>query len=519
MSEKRSGQKFQHYTRGENDERFDHSDHLHVELSEDAAAGRLPFYASRLSGAASAAPAPPPARSVFGPPNVTSNAPAPTPNQSSSSTTNPARSALPGTATGPAPTTTTSNPPSTTPTVNAAATSNPERENKFQDLFRLYAQYEYLRQRYTVRQAAIQMRFNPYLVPGFPSMMFDSMRTRFHMVGYVQAVSHSAQAGGGGNISTSVQLTCCRTLPEFINDVRADSIRFSGRVMAAPAEIIKEIRQRIQDEDNAEAFYRRLFYGDGPRLDNVPTAFRWDQAMAYSVGLETQNIVNEGRSVAQQEAEAAQTTAQVNAANAATGPNSTAQTQAAAPGARAQIAASSPTVRQNLDPDRELSPRENVYQDAFDRYDVAMRLASRPACTLTQYIRFWHGGQTVEDLIQNNIVSGPQDTFSYAEVPEIDVIATGVSPSGQRQNIRGPSSRKSSVYYARIFKLRPGPGVGDNQLGEPSEAQRGYTNPPNVQPSPTHAGVPADYPQTRADWDQALEQYREKVRYLLRPST
>jgi hypothetical protein len=103
------------------------------------------------------------------------------------------------------------------------------------------------------------MKFNPYIVPGFPSMLFDSMRTRFHMAGYIQAVSHSASAAGGGSISTSVQMTCCRTLPEFINDVRADAERFRSRVTAAPAEIIDQIRERMQDEDNAEAFYRRLF--------------------------------------------------------------------------------------------------------------------------------------------------------------------------------------------------------------------------------------------------------------------
>jgi hypothetical protein len=507
--------KFTHYTKRQDESRFDHSDHLHVELTPQAALldtddarAKYPFYAS--GGAEGAPPAP-------GGPNVTETTPTSDPNQAQSSVTNPAETALPGTEQGTATTTTTTQAPNTTPTANAQ--EERKSEDKFQDLFRLYAQYEYLRQRYTARQAAVQMRFNPYLVPGFPSMLFDSMRTRFHMVGYIQSISHSAQAGGGGGISTSVQLTCCRTLPEFINDVRSDSQRFSGRIMAAPAEIIDEIRLRIQDEANAELFYRKLFYGDGPRPGNVPVAFRWDLAMGYAQGLEVQPFVNEGETISEQADRQEQTAATISQLNRMTGPNASGETQALAGEIRAELQAFTPVNRQNLNPNLELSPRENIYQDAFDRYDIAMQLAARPACTLTQYIRFWHGGRTVNDLILNRIVSGAQQIFSYAEVMEEDVVAVVTSRTGRPENIRDMSSRKSSVYYDRIFKLRPGPGVGPNLLQQPGVAERGYTDPPNVQPSPTHAGVPGAYPQTRADWDLALEQYRDKVRQILRPST
>ena len=454
-----------------------------------------------------------------------------------------------------------------TPPAAASTTGTQEREKTFQDLFKLYAQSEYLKQRYTVRQAAVQMRFNPYLVPGFPSMMFDSMRTRFHIVGYMQNISHSASAGNGGSISTQAQLSCCRTLPEFINDVLSDSVRFTARVMAAPAETIETIRTRIQDEAKAEEFYRRLFYGDGPRPSGAPCAFRWDEAMSYSRGVEVDGIVNEGLGVAAAAAEddspeieptttrattpttttVTTSTTPVNATPSVTTATTTAAgtTTTTTPGVvtdHSTAAAPPPTVRgarrlsTNLNPNLELSPSETIYQDAFDRYDVAMQLASRPACSLEQYIRFWHAGMTVNDLLTNpdptnNLlrVEGPQDVFSYAQEPTVDVVAERANAAGTRENIRGNTTRVSATYFDRIFRLRPGPGedledgVPGNHLKPPSDEQQGYTSPTEtsnvIQPTTEHDGVPSLYPQTRTDWDAVLEQYRKKVRTILRPST
>lgn len=598
-SNRPSGSKFVHYPEGARGERMDHADHIHCEINLDAALKRLPFYRR------SAGPAAPRVRvfSLQAPPaaleaaRAASRAQRQNPAAATTAPTSPAASALPGTSptTGPAPTHTAAAPAPAPATSVATDATEGQTADTFQQLFRLYAQAEYLKQRYSVRQAAVQMKFNPYVVPGFPSMVFDSMRTRFHMVGYVKSVSHTAEARG--NLATSIDFSFCRTLPEFINDVRTDAERFRSRVTAAPAEIIDEIRIRIQDDDRAEEFYRRLFYGDGPRPGNAPVAFRWDQAMGYSRGLDTEEIQIEGDTysavdaattaaaepatptpaepatptpaagtavtlpvsadeIVALERAAAEATAALERAEqtlprgsdgALRGINAFIQREidanealrrARARNARAVREAQTPqtpqtaavatntpisaadqrTVTHNLDPNRELSPRENIYQDAFDRYDIAMQLASRPACSLSQYIRFWHGGMTINDLIQKNVVGGPQEIFAYAEVPVQDVIAIGASSTGQPVNIRGNTTRKSATYYDRIFKMRPGPGAGEDGLEGPTEPQRGYTESP-VRPSATHAGVPADYPQTRADWDSVLTQYRDKVRTLLRPST
>lgn len=391
-----------------------------------------------------------------------------------------------------------------------------EEGDQFASLFRLYAQYEYLKQRYAQRNAGGNLRFNPYLVPGFPAMLFDSMQTRMHCVGYLQALSHSGYlTQGGASMSTTVQLSFCRTIHEFINDVRNDANRFAGRVTSAPAEIIDEIRTVIQDEARAEEFYQRYFYG-GARPGRVPAVFRWERAMGYARGLGVEEIEITGDSVEtvlnrQQTAAEAQR-AEANQEETAGAENTqprpaSAETSASVDGVSSER---QQTVHHNLDPNEELAPNPGtVYADAFDNYHIAMQLAARPVCTLEQFIRFWHGGRTINDLIESGEVADPRDDFAYHRESVRDVV--GMRTDGSE--VRTQTSRPTARFYGRIFRLRPGPGE------TPTEAQRGYTAPPGVQPSATSEGLPADYPETRADWDAVLLAYADRVLRLLSPST
>lgn len=520
----------------------------------------------------------------------------------------------------------------------ASAGAHPEDQEQrgegepFADLFKLYAQYEYLRQRYMQRQFGVSLRFNPYVVPGFPCVLLDSLQTKFHSVGYVQTVQHTAFAGqqNSGTISTSVSVTCARTFPEFIADIRNDAERFGGRVTAAPAELISEIREIIQDDGQAEVFYQMLFHG-GQRPGSLPAAFHLDSAMGYTQrdGLGVQDIINDGATVAEQEQEirAARLARQQAADNPApadptppapvvrtptteldiyrevfnimmdaartaagafgfddriyapylqainrgerTGPPavlaeelsgvigrrfnslSSGVNQAAAEirsryGNRsaAQLAAERNAANQpvapaavtqpntpprilsqnNLDPNLELSPKDTIYRTCFDSYHVAMQMCSRPVCTLNQYIRFWHGGRTVGDLINEGTVGAARDDFAYTVRVELDVNASAAASAPDR---RGPAERRPATFYDQIYNLRPGPGTStDNRypplLTPPAPEERGYTesaDPAAVQPSSVTRGVPANYPQTRASWSDVLRAYARKVRTLIRPST
>jgi hypothetical protein len=401
-----------------------------------------------------------------------------------------------------------------------------ERGDSFAKLFKYYAQYEFLRQRYYQRQAGISLKFNPYVVPGFPCVLLDSMRTRFHFVGYVQSIQHQGQvsAGGSSSMSTQASTVCARTMPEFLNDVRNDAYHFEARIMAAPAEIIPEIQQIIQDEAKAESFYQRLFYG-GARPGNFPATFHYDQMFGYARGLNTEDIRMEGDSVAV-------VSARDQAALAALRSDGSNETQQAAPASATQSTVvggvsseGQTTITENIDPNDDLAPK-NIFNDAFDNHNIAMQICSRPVCTLVEYIRFWHGGRTLGDLLHDQIVIGADNTYSYAAVVEDDSIGIGHGPDGQPRPIQGQAERFPAIFYKRIYRLRPGPGPFDSTTGDnlspPSAEERGYTDTPPgspVRPTAETSGVSPLYPQSRADWDIALEAYRVKVRQTVSPST
>jgi len=468
-------------------ERRDHANHIHVELNQEGANLLAPFFRN--------------------------GAPL-SPNVQSRLTT--VRYALGRVASGSGPVAlpgiVTPNPPNTpagpAPTTGHTATTSQAgtaaQGDAFSDLFRLYAQQEYLKQRYDKRNGAANLRFNPYLLPGFPVMIFDKMTSRMHCVGSLQTIHHSGFASSGGSsMSTQIQVSYCRTIHEFINDVRNDANRFSGRVTSAPAEIIREIRVVIQDQDNADKFFSRLLYGATPerprRSGGLPAVFKWDAVLGYARGAQIDPIRINGASVS--EVEAAQQAIEDAARLSRTEGEEEPANPAEPPNRR---------VEHNLNPNEELSPNPGlIYSDAFDNRHLAMQLAARPVCTLEQYIRFWHGGKTLTALINSGDVEEPRLDFAYQKVDTLDIV--GRSTNGQ--NISGTVTRATAIYFGRIFKLRPGPGR------EPGEAERGYTDPPAIAPAAQPSGVPADYPQTRADWDTVLVAYRNKIRNRVGPST
>ena len=458
-----------------------------------------------------------------------------------------------------------------------------EPENEFQKLFYLYAQYEFFRQRYEARACGASLRFNPYILAGFPAVLFDTQKTGFHTVAYVQQVTHSASVGPMGSMSTTVQFIATRMLPEFFADVRRDSELFARRVDSAPAEMIPEIRETLQVKEQAELYYQRLLYGYREPTNGEPAAFDIKRAVGYQTEAgdveqitieETARIhaVNDHSATPQ-----ARTRRDVDAAQAALDearnreriararhatvaaeynrvsggrpsvfPSSAeqlalddtiaAQSLSFAASARvreaernlAEIrrrAAAQPSVddeynppvvtatettvsHSHIDPNREVAPMPGVYSKAFEEYHTAMRLSSRPVCTLNDYIRFWHGGETVGALLETRAerpaqVEGEVTTFAYASVVGRDVNTTG-GPNGPATT---QAVRHTATYYRRIYRLRQGPGPA------PSPAERGYTDPP-FNPSSESAGVAANYPETRTDWDAVLIAYADKIRNI-----
>lgn len=421
----------------------------------------------------------------------------------------------------------------------------------FAKTFYLYAQQAYFDQRYAARNAAVTTRFNPYIVAGYPGVLFDTQRTAFHMVGYVHRVNHAASVGPPGSMQTSVTFTAVRTFYEFLADVRQDAELFARRVTSAPAEIIPEIREIIQVEGPATEYYRRLFYGGADTPSREPAAFNFQRAVGMDRGTQgvvpiemtEETVVRRGEvdpdapqapdSAAVHEVDNAiraqealvrelEVDSVVDVGRGSTRGTNTAvvrearerleelrrqraalirgqQDNAQRPYNPQVVQTTSTRVRHNIEPNDEFSPLPD-YAPAFEEFHAAMRRVARPVCTLEQYVRFYYGGQTIGALEQAGILRDPVTTFAYAAFASNDVSASGTT---EITNVERPSA----LYWRSIGHLRPGPGPA------PSPNERGYTDVP-VAPVSDTAGVAEDYPQTRADWERALLVYADRVRNI-----
>jgi uncharacterized protein YcbK (DUF882 family) len=83
----------------------------------------------------------------------------------------------------------------------------------YHEIFDNFAQYEYYRRRYANRGGSVSMVWNPYVIPGFPGVVFDKGGDGLDVFMYISGVSHSMDARG--NKSTNVSFAFTRTLEEF----------------------------------------------------------------------------------------------------------------------------------------------------------------------------------------------------------------------------------------------------------------------------------------------------------------
>jgi hypothetical protein len=100
-------------------------------------------------------------------------------------------------------------------------------------IFEDYAQYEYYRRRYCERSGTVNMAFNPYVLPGFPGVIFDKDESGMDIFMYITGVSHNLNAQG--SMTTTVSFSFSRSLEEFAGvtgattaQVQADSAQGGG---------------------------------------------------------------------------------------------------------------------------------------------------------------------------------------------------------------------------------------------------------------------------------------------------
>jgi hypothetical protein len=398
-----------------------------------------------------------------------------------------------------------------------------------QDVYALYAQYEYFRHRFAARNGAVSCAFHPYLVPGFPIAVFDDFQSRLHTIGYLMNVT---QQFSSRSVGTSLNYGYGRTLYEFF-DLLANEIDTGGAIeerknlamAAAPAEPIKEIRDVIQHFYKAEQFYQALLH----RRQSVHAVFEYRDLIAFVDGkgaledIKIEGLNEEAFARLNEQLKDAKKLitdlsqnkpvpvrggetvfsgglaayhklsatdrkdledAFVLAGFSAAALDDMAKRPGGANLQRTKIAldnldkkiaeASKQTGRKvthNLGDalNREIMPKPGA-EPYFDSYDAAMRYCARPICTLDEYIQFIRG-----------VAEGPQDDVAYSD-------GSGV-----------PSAR----YYARIRKMIGTPAT----FKGPTDAQQGLAPQPkaiNLQDEPT-------FPELRAEWEKSLLAYRRNV--------
>ncbi len=430
----------------------------------------------------------------------------------------------------------------------------PEAETVYQ----LYAKFEFFRERYARRSGSARLAWNPYIVPGFPSVIFDHRSSRVDLACYVTTVQDEMDASG--KRGSTVSFLYGRQLQEMFDLMAQQFAAGEASAGSAPAEPIRDVRKVVQSFAQAETYYQRLFYG-GQSLFNKDASFDFRKIIGYAPAVSTDPpvaiFVDGPEEADQDDLSNAQT--QLASLIPLRGDKSSQlkSVEQDIAGAMAAIAATiNPTqseviaatiaetqqlivdrsnqrfqltqelatidakinkylaivqstedvtataqVTHNLVGDRELVPLPSA-EPLFASYEAAMRYAWRPICTLDEYIIF-----------HNAAGEGPVDAF-------------------------GGNDSLGARYFARIRRMVPNDSrtlspVGSDGLGVvPTSTARsivateGATDPVTNQAAQAPAQVAVapglsstSFPQTRADWDAALLAYRANVRNVKAPRT
>lgn len=375
-------------------------------------------------------------------------------------------------------------------------------------LLRRFAQMEYFRQGAAARSGSVTMPFNPYIVAGFPVVIFNSEEDGNHFVGHVVAIEHQLSAT---SMRTVVSFAMGQTLDEYLQNIYDANIgnnqdNLVDSVAAAPANPIPVIRRTTQYQDKAEAYFSRVLhqsqiYGattEGPSqvkaaAFNVVDAVRFQipgdeklhsltDALADADAVKFKQKFENVQSSLQTEFDKDFALAQENIkkrlqANKITGPaydTALAQETDAARVNLEQVYRSKAIARflelPRKNPKNEILDRYTAlvpsteFAPMFAKFESAMYYVSRPVCTLEEYVRF----------------RGPWG-WAQNKVPADD-----------------PRQGKGADYYARILTFKEGP-------GDPPKIDANT----NIPMDP----LPKDLPETRMAWSARLENYRKRFLY------
>ena len=380
-------------------------------------------------------------------------------------------------------------------TLRATLSAQQETDNSVIKVIRqAYVKYEYFRQRAQMRFGTVVMTFNPYIVPGFPAIVFDALNSGQHFVGYVAEVNHEMSKS---DWTTVVNFVHVQTLDEFVYEVFRSRTGDTPEgiladAYAGPPNPIPDLRDVTQTLTQAEEYFSKVFHQNSNPRGIKRAAFDFTKAILFrtssnigTVDYSFDDLMNSDKvkkaiAIINKEVEEASKAIDKEIAD-----YRKFLTNTLVSGSPAEIDNQVEVVRQQLwsKYNEEIYAKRRAAGQSADLADVlskyteivpttafapmfanyanAMKFISRPICTLDEYVSF----------------RGPRGT----KVGRVDIF-------DERQG-------RGGVYYERILKLKAGPGT-----------------PPVIDNNNNIVSPPvSELPDTRTNWVPILKAYREKT--------
>lgn len=131
-----------------------------------------------------------------------------------------------------------------------SAGETPEQRQIFK---KKYLQRQLLNAVYFPKTLNVSCMFNPYITPGFPGVVFDSLDSGFSFAGHVHTVNHTLNISG---VNTEIVLNFVRTLEE-------------AAAVAIPHPL-EELAELVQNKEKMTEIYRELL--GTPKVTSLPGA-------------------------------------------------------------------------------------------------------------------------------------------------------------------------------------------------------------------------------------------------------
>ena len=144
--------------------------------------------------------------------------------------------------------------------VGQALVKSADKGNPEYALYVKKAQLDFIESRSAARTASASLVFNPYIMADFPCILFDSLDSGCHVIGFVAGVSHNLTQQ---QAVTQVNLAQVRTLKDTIIGAFNQGMEYPIH----PMEPVTEVREVFQRMEPANLYYANLIYRNSLEID------------------------------------------------------------------------------------------------------------------------------------------------------------------------------------------------------------------------------------------------------------